>query len=199
MVSPTRRSCRRAARCSSPRPNRPICWTRIAPCCRPCRRSRAGSAATRHERWCRCCAASCCSAGPTSPMPPTSTCTRCTRATCKGVRRHGGALLCDAEVTAIEASAGDWRVQAGGREHRAPVLVNAAGAWCDRRRRAWPACAPSAWCPSAARPSSSRRRKAWMSRAGPAWSAPTRAGTSSPTPVCCSARRPMPTRWRRRT
>jgi D-arginine dehydrogenase len=49
----------------------------------------------------------------------------------KGVRRHGGTLLCDAEANAIEHHAGQWRVQAGGHEHRAPVLINAAGAWCD--------------------------------------------------------------------
>jgi D-arginine dehydrogenase len=49
----------------------------------------------------------------------------------KGVRRHGGTLQCDAEVSAIARSGRQWRVQAGGREHRAPVLINAAGAWCD--------------------------------------------------------------------
>jgi D-arginine dehydrogenase len=49
----------------------------------------------------------------------------------KGVRSHGGRLGCDAEVSAIERSGGQWRVQAGGREHRARVLINAAGAWCD--------------------------------------------------------------------
>ena len=53
----------------------------------------------------------------------------------KGVRRHGGTLLCDAEATAIERHSGQWRVQAGGREHRAPVLINAAGAWCDEVAR----------------------------------------------------------------
>jgi D-arginine dehydrogenase len=49
----------------------------------------------------------------------------------KGMRRQGGTLHCEAEVSAIERSGGQWRVQAGDREHRAPVLVNAAGAWCD--------------------------------------------------------------------
>ncbi len=49
----------------------------------------------------------------------------------KGLRRNGGQLVCDAEVSVIERSGGQWRVQAGGREHRAPVLINAAGAWCD--------------------------------------------------------------------
>jgi D-arginine dehydrogenase len=47
------------------------------------------------------------------------------------LRRHGGELVCNAEVRAIERSGGRWLVQAGGREYRAPLLVNAAGAWCD--------------------------------------------------------------------
>ena len=49
----------------------------------------------------------------------------------RGLRRHGGTLVCDAEVTHIERHGGAWRVQAGGHEYRAPLLVNAAGAWCD--------------------------------------------------------------------
>jgi D-arginine dehydrogenase len=53
----------------------------------------------------------------------------------KGLRRHGGTLLCDAEATAIERHAGQWQVQAGAREHHAPVLINAAGAWCDEVAR----------------------------------------------------------------
>ena len=49
----------------------------------------------------------------------------------RGLRRHGGQLVCDAEVTHAERHGAGWVVQAGGREHRAAVLVNAAGAWCD--------------------------------------------------------------------
>ena len=49
----------------------------------------------------------------------------------RGLRRHGGQLVCDAAATHIERQAGQWHVQAGGREYRAPLLVNAAGAWCD--------------------------------------------------------------------
>jgi D-arginine dehydrogenase len=49
----------------------------------------------------------------------------------KGLRHHGGQLVCDAEVTHIEREAGLWRVSAGSHELRAPVLINAAGAWCD--------------------------------------------------------------------
>ncbi len=53
----------------------------------------------------------------------------------KGLRRHGGQLVCEAEATHIERQAGQWHVQAGGREYRAPLLVNAAGAWCDEMAR----------------------------------------------------------------
>ena len=49
----------------------------------------------------------------------------------RGLRRHGGTLVCDAEVVHIERHGSEWRVQAGAREVRAAVLVNAAGAWCD--------------------------------------------------------------------
>lgn len=49
----------------------------------------------------------------------------------RGVRRHGGELACGAEVVALERSGEDWRVSAGGRQWRAPIVVNAAGAWCD--------------------------------------------------------------------
>jgi D-arginine dehydrogenase len=53
----------------------------------------------------------------------------------KGLRRHGGTLVTEAEATHIERGAGQWLVQAGGREYRAPLLVNAAGAWCDEVAR----------------------------------------------------------------
>jgi len=53
----------------------------------------------------------------------------------RGLRRQGGQLVCDAEVTHIERHGADWVVQAGGREHRAALLVNAAGAWCDEVAR----------------------------------------------------------------
>lgn len=50
----------------------------------------------------------------------------------RGFRRAGGTLVCDAEVVAIERRDGLWRVRtAAGAEHAAPVLINAAGAWCD--------------------------------------------------------------------
>jgi D-arginine dehydrogenase len=53
----------------------------------------------------------------------------------KGLRRQGGQLVCEAEVTHIEREGKVWCVLAGGREYRAAVLVNAAGAWCDEVAR----------------------------------------------------------------
>ena len=54
----------------------------------------------------------------------------------RGARKAGAEIVCDAEVTVLERSAGQWLVTAGSgdavREYRAPVVVNAAGAWCDR-------------------------------------------------------------------
>lgn len=49
----------------------------------------------------------------------------------RGMRRAGGLLACDAEVTAIERVGEGWRVTAGGKAYEAPVLLNAAGAWVD--------------------------------------------------------------------
>ncbi|WP_219213576.1 NAD(P)/FAD-dependent oxidoreductase [Variovorax boronicumulans] len=49
----------------------------------------------------------------------------------RGMRRAGGLLACDAEVTAIERVGERWRVTAGGKVYEAPVLLNAAGAWVD--------------------------------------------------------------------
>lgn len=49
----------------------------------------------------------------------------------RGMRAAGGMLACNAEVTAMEYARGSWRVHAGGMKYEAPVVVNAAGAWCD--------------------------------------------------------------------
>lgn len=50
----------------------------------------------------------------------------------RGFRRAGGELVCDADVVAIERQGGLWRVRtAAGAQYAAPVLINAAGAWCD--------------------------------------------------------------------
>ncbi|MGA0569112.1 NAD(P)/FAD-dependent oxidoreductase [Variovorax sp. VNK109] len=49
----------------------------------------------------------------------------------RGVRRAGGTLVCNAEVTALSRNDGVWNVQAGGQTYQAPVVLNAAGAWAD--------------------------------------------------------------------
>jgi D-arginine dehydrogenase len=50
----------------------------------------------------------------------------------RGVRRHGGQVVCNAEVTALARGAqGRWQVTAGSKTYEAGVVVNAAGAWCD--------------------------------------------------------------------
>jgi D-arginine dehydrogenase len=49
----------------------------------------------------------------------------------RGLRRAGGTIVCDAEATQIERSGGEWHVRTAQSEFRAPVLVNAAGAWAD--------------------------------------------------------------------
>lgn len=49
----------------------------------------------------------------------------------RGFRRRGGEIETKADVTRIEKSGDTWEVDAGGQTFRAPVVVNAAGAWCD--------------------------------------------------------------------
>ena len=50
----------------------------------------------------------------------------------RSIRRQGGRIIADAEASAIARDErGDWQVDAGGIRYRAPVLVDAAGAWCD--------------------------------------------------------------------
>ncbi|MDR3455210.1 MAG: FAD-binding oxidoreductase [Rhodoferax sp.] len=49
----------------------------------------------------------------------------------RGMRKAGGKLVCNADVTAIERLQQRWRVQAGGIAYEAPVVLNAAGAWVD--------------------------------------------------------------------
>jgi D-arginine dehydrogenase len=46
-------------------------------------------------------------------------------------RRLGATLLTGRPVRSLARDAGGWRVHAGDGEHRAPVVVNAAGAWGD--------------------------------------------------------------------
>jgi D-arginine dehydrogenase len=47
------------------------------------------------------------------------------------MRQSGATLVCNAEVIAVERAGGEWLVRAGDQTWRAPVLVNAAGAWAD--------------------------------------------------------------------
>lgn len=50
----------------------------------------------------------------------------------RGARSNGAAIFRNAEVTMLEWRADRWTVTtADGRVHRAPVVVNAAGAWAD--------------------------------------------------------------------
>jgi D-arginine dehydrogenase len=49
----------------------------------------------------------------------------------RGVRRRGGTVHLGREVDRIERAGNGWQVGAGELEATAPVLVNAAGAWCD--------------------------------------------------------------------
>jgi D-arginine dehydrogenase len=59
----------------------------------------------------------------------------------RGLRRAGGQIVCDAEVTALTRSAGRWQVHIKGASssaqgsepiYEAPVVLNAAGAWADQ-------------------------------------------------------------------
>ncbi|SLN70133.1 NAD(P)/FAD-dependent oxidoreductase [Oceanibacterium hippocampi] len=51
----------------------------------------------------------------------------------RGFRGRDGQLATDAEVMGLDRQDGAWTVTlADGRRFRAPVVVNAAGAWCDR-------------------------------------------------------------------
>ncbi|HEY9095297.1 MAG TPA: FAD-binding oxidoreductase [Hydrogenophaga sp.] len=50
----------------------------------------------------------------------------------RGFRKAGGQVACDANIVAIDFRDGLWHLQtASGSVYAAPVLINAAGAWCD--------------------------------------------------------------------
>jgi D-arginine dehydrogenase len=49
----------------------------------------------------------------------------------RGLRAASGSVQCDAGVAAMEHTGKVWRVSAAGQQFEAPVVVNAAGAWCD--------------------------------------------------------------------
>jgi D-arginine dehydrogenase len=50
----------------------------------------------------------------------------------KGLRRRGGRIVMNCEVSTIERSAERWSVNTRDEHFRAPVLVDAAGAWADQ-------------------------------------------------------------------
>ncbi len=49
----------------------------------------------------------------------------------RSVRRHGGRVVCNAEVRGLVRRDGVWQAETASGRWQAPVLVNAAGAWCD--------------------------------------------------------------------
>lgn len=54
----------------------------------------------------------------------------------KGMRRQGGTLACDAEVTFLQHDGTLWQIQAAdGRRWSARIVINAAGAWADEMGR----------------------------------------------------------------
>lgn len=50
----------------------------------------------------------------------------------RGVRALGGQLRCNVDIRSIERGPGHWFVDAGDQHYRAPLLINAAGAWVDQ-------------------------------------------------------------------
>lgn len=50
----------------------------------------------------------------------------------RGIRRNGGEVLTGAEVAALGRHGDTWQVDSRAGRFSAPVVVNAAGAWCDR-------------------------------------------------------------------
>ncbi|MBV8360190.1 MAG: FAD-binding oxidoreductase [Deltaproteobacteria bacterium] len=50
----------------------------------------------------------------------------------RGLRARGGKTVTDAELISIERTRGDWIARTPSGNFMAPVLVNAAGAWCDK-------------------------------------------------------------------
>ncbi len=47
------------------------------------------------------------------------------------MKDYGGRLVTSAEVAALSRDGDDWQIEAGARAWRAPIIVNAAGAWAD--------------------------------------------------------------------
>ena len=49
----------------------------------------------------------------------------------RGLKARGGKITCNTEVTRCERIGADWEIEASGMAYRAPIVINAAGAWCD--------------------------------------------------------------------
>lgn len=49
----------------------------------------------------------------------------------RGLTRHGGEIVCDAEAIAFERKGGKWHVRTRAGDFAAPVVIDAAGAWAD--------------------------------------------------------------------
>jgi D-arginine dehydrogenase len=49
----------------------------------------------------------------------------------RGARRAGGSIVCDAEVLGLQRVDGQWEVTTPAGVFRAPVVIDAAGAWAD--------------------------------------------------------------------
>lgn len=49
----------------------------------------------------------------------------------RGVKAAGGQLVCDAEVLRLARADGLWRAETRAGDFAAPIVINAAGAWCD--------------------------------------------------------------------
>jgi D-arginine dehydrogenase len=54
----------------------------------------------------------------------------------RGIRRQGGRIVTSADVTRLQRQGdGTWHADAGETRHAAPLVVDAAGAWCDHIAR----------------------------------------------------------------
>lgn len=50
----------------------------------------------------------------------------------RGLTARGGSVVTNADVQAVERAGGVWRVRTSAGDFSAPVLLNAAGSWCDK-------------------------------------------------------------------
>lgn len=46
-------------------------------------------------------------------------------------KRNGGVLVCSAQVKQMRKLRGQWQIETGAGDYKAPIVVNAAGAWAD--------------------------------------------------------------------